>query len=253
METVKSTAPYIELPAFQGPLDLLLHLIKVEKVDIYDIPIAKIADQFIGALKQMESLDMEVTSEFLVLAAQLLHIKSRMLLPKPPKETEETIEEDPRKDLVERLIAYKAFKEAAEALSRLQNGSGRRYFREVCVEEIVARLAPDDPLQGICFEDLLNAFREVVERANAEEQIDYIEPEKIQLELVMENILRRILLTNSKGIAFKDIIRGHRRIEIVVSFLAVLELLKLGKITARQTHPWGEIILLPTSKATDFA
>jgi len=248
---VAKNSPYVELPAFQGPLDLLLHLIKQEKVDIYDIPIAKIADQFIQALKQMESLDMEVTSEFLVLAAQLLYIKSRLLLPKPPKEMTE-VEEDPRKELVERLIAYKAYKDAAETLSTLQRGSGSRYFREVAIEEIMAQFPQEDPLQGIKFEDLWIAFHKIVERANDGEEIQYMEPEDISIEMLTVDVLRRILL-NPKGVCFSELIRRNSRMEMVISFLAVLELLKTGKVCAEQSRHWGEIFLLPTEKASEFA
>ena len=121
---MSSQGPYVELPIFQGPMDLLLHLIQQEKVDIYDIPIAQITDQFIEVVRQMEILDIEVTSEFVILAAQLLQIKSRTLLPKPPRDSEDIEGEDPRQELVERILTYRAFKEAASALSELQVASG---------------------------------------------------------------------------------------------------------------------------------
>jgi len=115
----ENTSPQVELPAYQGPLDLLLTLIQQEKVDIYDIPIARIADQFVEVVRHMESMDMEVTTEFLVLAAQLLYIKSRELLPKLPKDEQKQVEEeDLRQELVERLLAYRAFKQVAKVLAR---------------------------------------------------------------------------------------------------------------------------------------
>lgn len=236
---------------FQGPLDLLLHLIQQEKVDIYDIPVARIADQFVQAVQAMEALDMEVTSEFLVLAAQLLYLKSRYLLPKPPKEEGETEEKDPRQELVERLVAYRAFKEAAQVLGTLETSSGQRYFREVDVESILAKIPAPDPLLGISFNELLQAFLRVVERAEQGEEITRIEPDEIPIEVMTRDVLRRVIL-NPEGMRFRHLLRAGSRIELVVTFLALLELLKTGKIRAEQATLHSDIILFPTKKAWEF-
>ena len=244
--------PIVELPQFQGPLDLLLHLIKQEKVDIYDIPLAKIADQFIEAVKQMEAFDMEVTSEFLVLAAQLLEMKSRYLLPKPPKEKEES-EEDPRQELVERLIAYRAYKEASEALGILQVSSGKRYFPDIDPNEIRKQFpAEEDPLQGIEFDELWKAFQKVLERAEqGEEEVRTVEPDEIPIEVMAKDVLRRIILKPS-GVKFTQLLRTRSRMELVVSFLALLELIKIGKIRCEQSAPKHDIYVFPTDKAFEF-
>jgi len=246
-----NTAPYVELPVFQGPMDLLLHLIQQEKVDIYDIPIAKITDQFISALGQMEALDMEVTSEFLVLPAQLLQIKSRYLLPKPVNDVADEDEIDPRQELVARILAYRAFKEAAESLGEIQVASGKRYFRQVNLEELRSQFTPQDPLAGVDFTELWQAFQRVIARAEQGEEIRRIEPDEIPLEMVLEDILRRIIL-HPGGLRFSQLLRRPRRMEIVVSFLALLELLKSGKIRCEQTSQYGEIFVFPTEKAWEF-
>jgi segregation and condensation protein A len=234
METLKST-PYVELPVFQGPMDLLLHLIQQNKVDIYDIPIALIADQFIATVQKMEELDMEITSEFLVLAAQLLYLKSRQLLPRPQK-TEEDIEleEGLRQDLIDRLITYKAFKEAACYLGGKAESSGSRYFREIDLDEIISKIKPRNPLHGIGMDDLWGAFQSVLARVEKGETVRYLQPEDISLEIMENDIVRRLII-HPKGMRFTQLLRCGTRMEIAVAFLAILELLKAGKIRAEQS------------------
>ncbi|MEA4902415.1 segregation and condensation protein A [Desulfitobacterium sp.] len=251
-EVLAKPGPYIELPAFQGPLDLLLHLIQQEKIDIYDIPIAKIADQFIDAVRQMDDLDMEVTSEFLVLAAQLLYIKSRYLLPKLPKEEAEGEAEDPRQELVERLIAYRSFKEAALILGELEVSSGKKYFRTVDINEIRSQFKEEgDPLEGVAFTDLWEAFSHVIVRAEQGVETKTVEPDEISIDKMMDDVLRRVIL-HPHGTRFSQLIRGNSRMEVIMSFLALLELLKEGKIRCEQSAPQQDIHLLPTEKAWEF-
>ncbi len=249
---MSSRGPYVELPIFQGPMDLLLHLIQQEKVDIYDIPIAQITDQFIDVVRQMESLDMEVTSEFVILAAQLLQIKSRTLLPKPPKDSEEVDGEDPRQELVARILAYRAFKEAATTLSELQVASGKRYFREIDVEEIRSQFSVKEPLEGVSFQALWEAFQRVIQRAEEGEEIRKIEPDDIPIDVMINDVLRRVIL-HPRGLSFTQLIRGTKRMEIIVSFLALLELLKSGKINCEQSSQNEDIVIFPTDKAREFA
>ncbi|MCO1599977.1 segregation and condensation protein A [Desulfosporosinus nitroreducens] len=248
----ENTGPQVELPAYQGPLDLLLTLIQQEKVDIYDIPIARVADQFVEVVRQMESMDMEVTTEFLVLAAQLLYIKSRELLPKPPKSEQSPVEEeDLRQELVERLLAYRAFKQAAKVLENLETSSGRSYYREINVEGLLTDVKPEDPLKGIDFDDLWQAFCRVIERAEKGEEIRYVEPDEIAIDIMLADVLRRVLL-HPKGLRFNQLMRIGTRMEMIVSFLALLELLKSGKVRAEQVTLLSEIMLYPTEKAWEF-
>ena len=250
-------APHVELPAFQGPMDLLLHLIVQHKIDIYDIPIALVADQFVATVKQMEALDIEVASEYLVLAAQLLYLKSKELLPKPKSGEDKSEDEtDYKQDLVDRLIAYRAIKEAAEQLRRSEGATGSRYFRSIDLEEIVASLPLKDPLESLGFGDVLSAFRKVLERADKgdeETDVRFVSLEAISIDVVTHDVLRRILL-QPKGIYFGHLLRYQSRVELVMAFLALLELLKEGKVKARQEETLGrhDIFLVPTAKALEF-
>ena len=245
-------AVQFELPAYKGPLDLLLTLIQQEKVDIYDIPIARIADQFVEAIRHMGPMDMEVTTEFLVLAAQLLYIKSRDLLPKPPKNEQGQVgEEDLRQELVERLLAYRTFKQAAEVLEALETSSGRSYCREVDVEGLLADVIPEDPLKGISFDNLWKAFCQVIERAEKGEEILEVEPDEIAIDVMLADVLRRVLL-HPKGVRFSLLMRIGSRMEMVVSFLALLELLQVGKVRAEQVTILSDIMIFPTKKAWEF-
>jgi segregation and condensation protein A len=198
MET-KKQAPYVELPVFQGPLDLLLHLIQQNKVDIYDIPIAVIADQFIATVKEMEALDMDVTSEFLVLAAQLLYLKSRQLLPKPQKTEEELLlEEELKQDLVDRLVTYRAFKNIASFLGARMESTGNQYFREVDIDEILAGMKPANPLNGVLMDDLMRAFNAVIKRVEKGDYVHYVQVDEIPVEMMINDIMRRMIL-NPRG------------------------------------------------------
>lgn len=246
-----NSGPYVELSAFQGPLDLLLHLIQQDKIDIYDISIAQIADQFIEAVRQMEALDMEVTSEFLVLAAQLLYMKSRSLLPKPLKEESEVEIGDPRQELIERLIAYRTFKEAAQTLGMLEVSSGQKYFRSVDIDEIRSQFEEADPLDGVGFSELWEAFCHVIVRAEQGVEIKTVEPDEVSIDKMMDDVLRRVIL-HPHGTRFSQLIRGNTRMEVIVSFLALLELLKTGKIRCEQSAPQQDIYLFPTEKAWEF-
>ena len=248
----ENIVPLVELPAYKGPLDLLLTLIQQDKVDIYDIPIARIADQFVEAVRNMGPMDMEVTTEFLVLAAQLLYIKSRELLPKPPKNEQDQVgEEDLRQELVERLLAYRTFKQAAQVLEALETSSGRSYCREVDVEGLLTHVEPEDPLKGIAFDDLWQAFCRVIERAEKGEEIHHVEPEEIAIDVMLKDVLRRVLL-HPKGMHFRQLMRIGSRMEMVVSFLALLELLQSGKVRAEQLTRLSDIMIFPTKKAWEF-
>lgn len=250
----KKQALSVELPVFQGPLDLLLHLIQQHKVDIYDIPIALIADQFIASIQEMERFDMDVTSEFVVLAAQLLYLKSRQLLPKPQKTEEELqLEEDLKQDLVDRLIAYRTFKGIASYLSTQETSSGVKYFREIDFEEILAKLKPPDPLAGIEMQDLMEAFQAVLARVEKGEDLPlHVEVDEIPVDLMVNDILRRMLLS-PRGMMFTQLLRYQTRVEIVVAFLALLELLKDGKVRAEQSGHSKDIFIFPTDKAWNFS
>jgi segregation and condensation protein A len=233
--------PYtVRLENFEGPLDLLLHLIRREEIDIYDIPIARITEQYLEIIRDLSSLDIDRASEFLVMAATLLGIKSRMLLPRPPRVTEEDLPpeeaEDPREELVRQLVAYSQFKEAAAALRERETAMARVYTRGLFVEEPAGPV----PLEGLTLSDLVRAFQEVLqEEWNWRE----VPREEIPLREKIREIIFR-LHRHPAGVRFRDLFtRSGSRLEVVVTFLALLELIRQRRVVALQERVFGEIII----------
>jgi segregation and condensation protein A len=229
----------LRLPVFEGPLDLLLHLIRVNELNIYDIPIVEITRQYDAYLFLMRELDLHVAGEYLVMAATLVHIKSRTLLPKPPAGV--PAEEDPRADLVRQLVEYEKFKLAAENLRSLEE---RR-------EDVFLRagdpLAPyeGESLLTVSLFDLIGAFRAVLESATSMRAIE-IAREELSIAEKVEWL--QSILSGGKAVVFQDLLKGLRgRAEMVVTFLALLELIRLGRVQAAQRSPAGEILLVPRS------
>lgn len=233
----------VRLPVFEGPLDLLLHLIEKAQVDIYDIPIALITEQYLEYIRDFQHFDIEVASEFLVMAATLLQIKSRMLLPKPVK-SEETDGEsdfdlDPRQELVQRLIEYKQFKHAANLLAIQQKEQMKIFFKEP-----VKGPWNDQPLplEGLSIDDLITAFAALLQVK--EEAPALIEREEYTVEDKMQEILRRVNSQAEQGLSFSKLFYRHAsRSEKIVCFLALLELMRLRLIKVQQSCPFGEITL----------
>jgi segregation and condensation protein A len=222
----------VKLQQFEGPLDLLLFLIKKEELNIYDIPIAQITQQYLEYIRMLEFLNLELAGEFLVMAATLMRIKARMLLPVSPDEAEEDV--DPRAALVQQLLEYQKFKEAASQLETME------YQRRL----VFPRPEPEDGDAVVEVEytynlfELISAFKKVLEKA----QVRYIEvrPEEISLEERIEALKARI--EEAGKMAFGDLFAADTsKMDLVVTFLALLEILKMGFATARQTKPFGEI------------
>ncbi len=233
----------IKLEMFEGPFDLLFHLIGKNEVDIYDIPIAKITDQYVSYIATLQSLDLEVASEFLVMAATLVQIKSRMLLPKPPKAEVGEPEPDPRDELVIRLLEYKKFKAVAALLGEREQNQGLVFTHPVNVDEFIEEFAEKNPLRGVTLSDLLDALQEVLLRVEAEERVEEISREEITVRDKMREIVRRIIFAPG-GIYFRELFRGTRtRTEVVTTFLALLELIRLGKVIVRQTENFAEMLI----------
>lgn len=228
-----------KLPRFEGPLDLLLHLIKRDEIDIYDIPIAHITKQYLDTLELMRALDLEVAGEFLVMAATLMRIKSRMLLPLP-KSDEEEDEGDPREELVQRLLEYRLYKEASETL-KSQEGGRRGLFErgQVPTEDEVGPL----PLAPATLFDLLEALNRVLAR-RPERVVYEVRTEAYDIEDKMSFIARTV--AEDGQLRFSDLMgRARARMEIVVSFMALLELVKLGQIVVVQEANFADILILP--------
>jgi segregation and condensation protein A len=230
----------VKLAVFEGPLDLLLHLIKKEEVDIYDIPVARITDEYLQYLNLLETMNLDVAGEYLVMAATLTHIKSRMLLPPSEDDTEEP-DEDPRTDLVQQLVEYQRYREAAMALGE----------RAVLTRDVFRRdpAAPETDqgegirLRDVSVTDLLEAFREVMERA-LRESFHEIVTEEISVDECVELIVRRMEMDGP--LRFRDLFAGApSRRRMVATFLALLELVKRQAIQARQEEDGAEILLFP--------
>jgi segregation and condensation protein A len=229
----------VRLEAFEGPLDLLLYLIKKNEIDIYDIPISVITQQYLEYLEMMKNLNLDVAGEFLLMAATLLHIKSKMLLPATEEEEGEKEEEDPRAELVRRLLEYQRFKEAAQQLVK-----GPLLDREVFVRSFfgdsLAEKEREEKVSGeVTLFDLLEAMKKVLEGLPAE-AFQEISAEHLNIKDKILHIMER--LWEADSMAFTDLYTASSsRREIVVTFLALLELLRLRMIRVYQGETFGTI------------
>lgn len=231
----------IKLPVFEGPLDLLLFLIRKNELDIYDIPIESVTRQYLAVLTAMAELDLDLAGEFFVMAASLMEIKSRMLLPKgehavdPDAEAEEPI--DPRWDLVHQLVQYRRFKEAAAHLAE----------RARAREDLLPRIGPSRrigsselPLQTVDRIELWNAFNMVLRRLAEKLVVGEIHDETVTVADQMERILKR--LDSASSFLFSELVaEGATLRRLVATFLAVLELTRLGKLRIRQEESFADI------------
>ena len=227
----------IKLPEFEGPMDLLLHLIKENKVDIYDIPISLITGQYLEYIEIMKELDLEIAGEFLVMAATLIQIKSRMLLP-PDEEAPPDEIEDPRLELVQRLLEYQAFKDAASILKEKEDERLKIFVRppEVPAEE--EALLPELYLFDVNLFDLLAAFKKLL--TNAPPEMRTITRETLTVKDKMMHIVD--MLENIESMRFEDLFKeSFTRIQLIVTFLALLELLRLGLARVYQEQQFGNI------------
>lgn len=232
-----------KLPRFEGPLDLLLHLIKRDEMDIHDIPIAQITGQYLRYIELMRMLDLDVAGEFLVMAATLMRIKARMLLPvQQPGDDED--EGDPREELVQRLIEYRQFKEAAEQLKE-HEGQRRLLFERgiVPTEDDAGPL----PLAPATLFDLLDALNRVLARV-PQRTVYEVQTEVYDVEDKMSLIARTV--AEEGELSFFVLMSACRaRMEIVVSFMALLELVKLGQVLVAQNDNFTDIRILPREAA----
>jgi len=227
----------IKLPEFEGPMDLLLHLIKENKVDIYDIPISLITGQYLEYIEIMKELDLEIAGEFLVMAATLIQIKSRMLLP-PDEEAPPDELEDPRLELVQRLLEYQAFKDAASILKEKEDERLKIFGRppEVPAEE--ETLLPELYLFDVNLFDLLAAFKKLL--VNAPPEMRTITRETLTVKDKMMHIVD--MLENIESIRFEELFKeSFTRVQLIVTFLALLELLRLGLARVYQEQQFGNI------------
>lgn len=239
----------IRLNAFEGPLDLLYHLIEKNEIDIYDIPIAQLTDQYLAYLDAAEDRDMDGMSEFLVMAATLLEIKSKLLLPKPKNVEEEG--PDPREELVLRLLEYRKIKDVTDAWRQCEEEASLIFYKEA--DQAVKQLKGKEPqaldefLQGITMEDLYFAFQQVMNRREtkvdrARSSFKTVQKDLFTVQEKMEYI-RDMLVLQPKTTFFSIFRLNAYKMEKVVTFLALLELIKRKEVQISQELTFGEITI----------
>ena len=234
---------------FEGPLDLLLHLIDKNKFNIFDIPIVEITEQYLDYVNRMQEENLDVMSEFLVMAATLISIKAKMLLPREEKEEEE--EEDPRAELVRRLLEYKMYKYASLELKDMNLDAEKNYYKPATIPKEVMEykeeIDPADVIGDVTLAKLNEIFTQVMKRTvdrvdPVRSKFGTIEKDEVRIEDKMEEI--RAGIGGLKGINFKTLLEIQAsKINIIVTFMAILELMKVGDITIRQDELFGDIII----------
>jgi segregation and condensation protein A len=238
----------VKLEAFEGPFDLLFHLIEKNQIDIYDIPIAELTDQYISYLQDLDEKELDLASEFLVMAATLLSIKSKMLLP-VPKDNQVQLELavgeddlDPREELVDKLVEYKKFKDIALILREKEEEQSKIFKRP---PEDLSFLWPEGfSISEVTLKDLVMAFSDLMKRKTRENKVHTVLKDPVPLEKKIREVFQ--VVSRSKAGVFFSRLFDHRRsrVELIVTFLAVLELIKMNRIKAIQERLFGEIVLV---------
>ena len=249
-----AAAPHFKTPAFEGPLDLLLHLIRIHQVDISDIPIAEITDQYLAMMSVIEELDLQAAGEYVLLAATLIEIKSRMLLPRPPAETGEEAEEDPRAELVARLQEYQLYQGTVEAFRSWEEIRRGLYFRGALehTDDYILPIAEGEAEPAQLYRAL---HRLLVEAGVDEKPVTAVIPRRrLSLRLKMAEILRKVTAAGAEGLAFETLFAlPCPRYDIVLTFLAMLELLRTPHLRASQRRLYDGIQLFRVSAEESLA
>ncbi|MFD2762274.1 segregation/condensation protein A [Lentibacillus juripiscarius] len=232
---------HVKLDAFEGPLDLLLHLVNQYEIDIYDIPVAQITEQYMQYIHTMQQLELNIASEYLVMAATLLELKSKMLIPKQEvEEPDEDYMEDPREELVQRLIEYRKYKEAAHELKEKESEANQTFTRppiKLSHTEISRPVQKGD----LSIYDMIDALKRMTDRHKWNKPLDTrVKSGEIPLKERMTEVLYAVKQSR-EGIAFDQLFVYPSRSHIVVTFMAILELMKNNEVTCRQEQHFGEL------------
>ncbi|CAM4226041.1 segregation and condensation protein A [Paenibacillus tarimensis] len=248
---------HYKLESFEGPLDLLLHLVDKAEIDIHEISISEITDQYMEYLGAMQQLELEVTSEFLVMAATLLAMKSKQLLPRPPVIEEDDYMDDwaddgldPRDELIQKLVEYRKFKLIAEQLREMEAESGLIFMKEP--EDLTPYLptVPENPVKGLHVSDLIQAFQKALRRATRRNLVSTVKRDEISVKDRIRDIVE--LLRGHEMVRFSKLVRQEMdRHEIVVTFLALLELMKMKQIQCFQNRLFDDIVIHWRGEAED--
>ena len=231
----------IKIPNFEGPFDLLLYFIKRDELNIYDIPIARITEEFLNYIQFMKFFDLELAGEFILMASTLMYIKSQMLLPRELPNDDGEIE-DPRQQLVQRLIEYKQFKAASKELMALSEESKYIYYRQIFEQDRqIAENANGKKYVNATLFDLINAFRKALTKSDAAPDSHVVNLIPVTLDDKI-NYLKDKLIYKPR-LSFFEITLGESRQNIIITFLAILELLKLQEIFIRQSEVFDDIVI----------
>jgi segregation and condensation protein A len=239
--------PYqVKLDVFEGPLDLLLHLIKKNEVDIYDIPIAAITEQYMEYLKLMKTLNLDIAGEFLVMAATLIYIKSRILLPSTAGEEDD--QEDPRAQLVKQLLEYQRFKNAAQQLREYESQREEVFSRQALPLEELEDISSEEGCLEVSLFELLLCFKKVMAQAGQAGYYEISTPDDTSIEQQTELIMNKLLI--HQKLNFEDLFDDkHTKLEMIVTFLALLELIRHQQVIVHQPVPLGHILICVAPQA----
>lgn len=239
----------VKIENFEGPLDLLLHLIDINKFNIFDIPIAEITEQYLEYVRNMKTKDLNIMSEFLVMAATLLEIKAKMLLPAEVNEEGEEI--DPREELVQKLLEYKMYKYMSyELKDRMQDAARAMYKEPTIPEEVESYIEPvnlEKLMDGLTLKELNRIFQSVMKRRSdkidpVRSKFGKIEKEEVSLEDTLDFV--EAYAKEHRKFSFRNLLEGQKtKMQVVVTFLAILELMKTGKIIIEQEGTFAEIMI----------
>jgi len=231
--------PGVKLEVYEGPLDLLLDLIRKQEINIYDIPIAKITKQYLDYLRVLEEMNIDVAGEFILMAATLIHIKSRMLLPPDPLASAEDQQEDPRGELVHRLLEHEQFKNAAQMLQSKRLVEDATWSQPGIGDFVEAE---DEPGLAVSVFDLISVFREILERAKKRPQLE-ISREEVTVGKMIEHV-KAVLTASSRPVSLDQLMAGYEsRQALIALFLALLELVRLHAILLRQKDLYASIMV----------
>jgi segregation and condensation protein A len=240
----------VKLHTFEGPLDLLLFFIKRDELDIYDIPIARITKEFLDYIHFMQELDLEGAGEFILMAAELMQIKVKMLLPREPGEEEE---EDPRADLVRRLLEYKRYKEMAEKFSDYEDEARKLFYRQLFKADPKYYVPEDETLKDVTLFDLASSFRYALEHIPKK---TFHEVELINVTVEEQTEYINQFLDSHTECTFRELVGSMKeRIRVVVTFVALLEMIRSRILGIRQEEPYQDfwIFRLPSENLVSFS
>ncbi|MDO5040769.1 MAG: segregation/condensation protein A [Peptoniphilus sp.] len=236
----------INLKIYEGPMDLLLDLIKKNNIDIFDIPIHLITSQFLEYIENSKKLNMELTSDFILMASTLLEIKSRMLLPKFTFDQEEQQqEEDPRQELVDKILEYEKYKEISKELKKSSDYEGKSFYK---LQEDFSHMDTLDFLGDIELKDLSAAFNNIIKRYKSKDIVESITSDRYSVDTAMEQIMA--LLTEHREIKFTQLLSDYPLLEeIIIYFLSLLELIRRESIRAHQEKDFSDILIVRRENA----